>query len=136
MIAVRLLADKPFLNTYISTNRTRLATAYSLAKDFLELHAIPYAPGSNAAFFLWIELRSKYLRNRGKTVEEIKAISMVEGLSIDQEIHSRMMEKKIFLGKGKAFGAEKGGWWRVVFSQDWVYVEEGLKRVIAAVEVD
>ena len=45
---------------------------------------------------------------------------------------ARLMDEKVFIASGEAFAGEECGWFRVVFSQPRVYVEEGLRRVVRA----
>ena len=125
-----MLSDNKFLSFYIPTNQARLSAAYVRATDFLKQHNIPYYPGSNAAFFLWVELRSVYLKNQAK---EAKKLTEEEGREIDEEIQQRLLKKKVALGKGEAYGAEEGGWWRIVFSHPQNYMGQGLKRVWEAI---
>lgn len=47
----------------------------------------------------------------------------------------RLLEQKVFIADGEEFKGEEPGWFRVVFSQPRVYVEEGLRRVMMAFEV-
>jgi bifunctional pyridoxal-dependent enzyme with beta-cystathionase and maltose regulon repressor activities len=50
-------------------------------------------------------------------------------MKVDEEIYAELMKKKLFLGKGKAFGGEKGGWFRIVFTHPQSYLDEGFHRL-------
>ena len=53
---------------------------------------------------------------------------------VDDVTEKRLFANKVFLGSPKNFGSEVGGWWRVVFSHPREYVEEGLRRVVEALQ--
>ena len=128
VIASRLLSDNTFLSFYIKENRSRIAAAYAHVTELLRRHKILHSAGINAAFFLWVELRSVYLRGR----DQSKLLTEEEGAKLDEEINHRLMNSKVYLDMGTTFGAEKGGWWRLVFSHPGRYMKEGLKRVLEA----
>ncbi|KAJ4292727.1 hypothetical protein N0V90_009390 [Kalmusia sp. IMI 367209] len=125
-VAVAILSDSTFLASYISTNQKRLSAAHAHAVNLLREFEIEYLPGTNAAFFLWINLGQKYLQNLG---DAAKGRPMEK---ITDEIFQRLMKKKVYLVLGDAAGAEQPGWFRMVFSQPPESVKEGLKRVMEA----
>ena len=127
-IASRLLSDVVFTSHYIQENRLRISISYSYITTLLKKHDIPYSPGTNVAFFLWVELRSVYLRNRSSSFPLI----VEQGAKLDKEINDKLLEKKVYLDSGMTLGAEKEGWWRLTFAQPESYVDEGLKRVLDA----
>lgn len=48
------------------------------------------------------------------------------------KITRALLEKRVFLASGQDFGAEKPGWFRIVFAHEDYYLQEGLSRIIAA----
>ena len=89
-------------------------------------HNIEYASGSNAAFFLWVDLGKAYLTKhpKRKQSEDITA-----------EIMQALLKQKLYLASGTVFGSETPGVFRIVFSHPKAYIEEALKRMLKAVEV-
>jgi aspartate/methionine/tyrosine aminotransferase len=121
--ALAVLSDSDFLASYIQTNRERISAAHTHAVQLLHKYDIEYMPGVNAAFFLWINLGKKYLQAlgegaRGKSME-----------TITDEIFQLLMKRKVYLVLGDAAGAEEPGWFRMVFTQPPMSVEEGLRRI-------
>jgi aspartate/methionine/tyrosine aminotransferase len=141
LITADILDDDNFTDYYIRTNQARLADAYSFTARSLQEHGIEYAPGANAAFFLWINLGKAYLSRHPEEVAEVgklqvngeTKISELEKPSLTETIFSKLMAKKIFLASGDATGAEEPGWFRLVFSQPRDYLEEGMRRIIDAI---
>ncbi|CEI69019.1 hypothetical protein FVEN_g4205 [Fusarium venenatum] len=121
-VTVNILEDDTFVESYIAENQRRLSAQYIRVVSWARKNQIDYAPGVNAAFFLWVDLGKYYMeRHPGLETDDITDLIM-----------SKMMEKKVFLASGKAFGSEKPGWFRIVFSHNDVYLDLGLERVIEA----
>lgn len=129
-ITASLLSASDFTDTYIHTNQLRLAENYAFATSFLEKHSIPYSPKVNAAFFLWVDLKPVFLKVA--TPEERSK----QGKDLSAAIMARLMAEKVFIANGEAFAGEEWGWFRIVFSQPKEYVEEGLRRMMKAFEVE
>ncbi|KPI45343.1 1-aminocyclopropane-1-carboxylate synthase-like protein 1 [Cyphellophora attinorum] len=121
-----LLEDAEFTDQYIQENAKRLSTAYSQVVAFLRKHKIKYTPGSNAGFFLWVDLGEAYLRKhperRGKC-------------DLTREVMNALLEQKLYLASGEMFGSETPGQFRIVFSHPSEYVDEALERMVKAIEV-
>ncbi|KZF20923.1 PLP-dependent transferase [Xylona heveae TC161] len=147
-LAANVLEDDEFTEYYIRTNRQRLADSFACMADFLKREGIPYYHGSNAAFFMWADLRptSRRVSPKPETLDaSLDAMRLVDevttetppssGASTETEaIMSRLLAKKVFLASGEAFGSEEPGWFRIVFSQPRPYVEEGLRRILEAMK--
>ena len=160
-IAANILEDFDFTDKYIATNNERLAETYCFATNFLKEKGVPYYKGANAGFFLWVDLK-KISRNKpasvektaelfnalevlkdgidhdkGKGIETTKEIMVnsdpKQGKETTKEIMANLLEQKVFLADSDEFGGEEEGWFRIVFSQDRRYVEEGLRRMMMAV---
>lgn len=129
-ITASLLSASDFTDTYIHTNQLLLAENYAFATSFLGKHSIPYSPKVNAAFFLWVDLKPVFLKVA--TPEERSK----QGKDLSAAIMARLMAEKVFIANGEAFAGEESGWFRIVFSQPKEYVEEGLRRMMKAFEVE
>lgn len=120
-----VLENKSFTDRYIQLNRQKLSESYAYAIRFVQERGIEHAPGCNAGFFLWLNLGKKYreLHPDEANTEDI-----------GENVMQCLLQKKVFLASGALFGSEKSGWFRVVFSHQRDYLDEGLQRMVAAVE--
>lgn len=136
-IACNILEDDQFTDEYITTNQKRLGENYALTVKFLLDHGISYYRGSNAAFFVWVDLGGAQRRKKGsdRELEErsIEKSATMGGNQITTEIFEKLLNQRIFLANGEAFGSERPGWFRIVFSQPREYLEEGLERMVKAI---
>ncbi|RSL77939.1 hypothetical protein CEP51_008642 [Fusarium floridanum] len=123
-VTINLLEDDTFVESYMTENRKKLAAQYERAVSWAKKNDITYAPGVNAAFFLWVDLGKAYKARHA--VEDDKDIT---GL-----VMKKLLEKKVFLASGEAFGSEKPGWFRIVFSHPDEYLDMGLERVVEALQ--
>jgi aspartate/methionine/tyrosine aminotransferase len=117
------LTDDPWVDAYIAENRRLLADSHAHVVAWARARAIQYAPGVNAAFFLWVDLGTAYRRGTGRPVAD---------RDIDDVVNDALLRNRVFLASGVKFGSEKPGWFRIVFSQERSYLDEGLKRIVAA----
>lgn len=149
-----LLDDKPFLDAYLTTNSARLGANYRLTIDFLRANNIAYFAGSNAAIFLWVDLRRRLLPPRlrgGATVPEAAfalgsvAATTTTRPTTSDSLRDTLIERQhlldatckrrgVWIGNGLNFTPEEVGWFRVVFSAREDVLQEGLRRFLAAVE--
>lgn len=121
-VVANILEDDAWVEQYISENRSRLSRQYQRVVAWAKRHEIPYAPGVNAAFFFWVDLGRVYRAHHAVTDEE----------DIEELVSKALLNHKVFLACGKDFGSEKPGWFRIVFSHNDAYLDEGLDRVISA----
>ncbi|KAK2728232.1 hypothetical protein CKAH01_11226 [Colletotrichum kahawae] len=124
-IAANILEDEKWSNSFILENRTRLASRYQLMVRWANSHGIPYAPGTNAAFFLWADLGSVWKKHNSGTVTDEE---------LDDFLIELFLKHKVYVSSGKDFGSERAGWFRIVFSQDEVQLLTGLERVATALK--
>ncbi|EXA31197.1 hypothetical protein FOVG_17515 [Fusarium oxysporum f. sp. pisi HDV247] len=122
-IAANILEDSLWKDAYIVENQKRLSKQYEFVIRWARDNHISHAPGVNAAFFVWLDLGSYYQRNHPE-------------MDVKQSHHitKALLEKKVFLASGADFGSEKPGWFRIVFAHEDHYLQEGLTRIIAALE--
>ncbi|RGP59475.1 hypothetical protein FLONG3_11169 [Fusarium longipes] len=121
-VTVNILEDDAFVESYVAENQRKLSAQYTRVVTWARKNQIDYAPGVNAAFFLWVDLGKAYMERHPQ----------LETNDITDLVMSKLMEKKIFLASGKAFGSEKPGWFRIVFSHADEYLDLGLGRVMEA----
>lgn len=127
-VVAKILSDDTWTDNYIKVNQQRLSESYSFVVKFLKQHQISYAPGANAGFFLWVDLGKIYLEKHPDRKSE-------DGSSeLTHEIMTALLKHKVYISSGLAFGAETPGLFRIVFSHPTEYLEEGLERLIRAIE--
>lgn len=124
-ITAAILNDDAFTDRYIQLNREKLSQAHEFTTRLLQTHNIEYLRGCNAGFFLWINLGKKYL--------EVNPAMDAASIDLTETIMQKLLDKKVFLASGAAFGSEKPGWFRVVFAHPIPFLEEAMKRILAAI---
>ncbi|KAF4972381.1 hypothetical protein FSARC_1040 [Fusarium sarcochroum] len=123
-VTVNVLEDDDFVAFYTAENKRRLSVQYERVVSWAKKNAIDYAPGVNAAFFLWVDLGKAY-----------KALHPeLEAKDVTDLVMNKLMERKVFLASGQVFGSEKPGWFRIVFSHPDEYLDLGLQRVMEALQ--
>ncbi|KAK6818988.1 hypothetical protein RU639_008018 [Aspergillus parasiticus] len=120
-----LLEDVDFTDEYIRLNREKLSENYSFVVQQLKSNGIEYSTGANAAFFIWMDLGKKY-RELHPEVKDDEDVS--------ETVMDLLLQKKVFLASGSLFGSERGGWYRIVFSQPQEYLNEAVRRIMAALK--
>jgi aspartate/methionine/tyrosine aminotransferase len=121
-VSANILEDTAWVQSYTAENRRKLSERYEVVTTWARENNITYAPGVNVAFFIWVNLGKAYQsRHPGAQTE-----------SIDSEVMTALLEKRVFLASGKQFGSEWPGWFRIVFAHDIKYLERGLGRVLEA----
>jgi aspartate/methionine/tyrosine aminotransferase len=139
-IACKILENDEWTAWYIKENQKRLSENYALTIKSLNEYDIPYYQRSNAAFFVWVDLgEATRRRRRSGTVTTIADLSIGDGDGKESndtttDIMAKLLEQRVFLASGKAFGSERPGWFRIVFSQPREYLENGLGRMLKAIE--
>ncbi|OOF93287.1 hypothetical protein ASPCADRAFT_7519 [Aspergillus carbonarius ITEM 5010] len=123
-ITATMLADDEFTDRYIALNREKLALAHAFLVGLLKKHGIEYERGCNAGFFVWVDLGKKYLENHPEEKEE--------GSEFTDMLYGRLMENRVHLASGTAYGAEQPGWFRVVFAHPETWMEEAVRRIVRA----
>jgi aspartate/methionine/tyrosine aminotransferase len=123
-IACNLLEDKAWVDAYLLENRRRLAEHYRIVTHWAAEHGIEFEGGVNAGFFLWLNFGDAY-----RARHELQVTTNVEA-----EITRAFLKAKVFVAPGSSFGAEKPGWFRLVFSMAKPALEEGLSRILWALD--
>lgn len=120
--AANFLDDEAWVDMYVKENRQQLAENYKYVTSWAKKNDIEYAPGVNAAFFLWVNLGKAYGASHQTTESDL-----------DQDSMAALLRERVFLASGVQFGSEKPGWFRIVFSQKREYLDMGLQRIVAAI---
>jgi aspartate/methionine/tyrosine aminotransferase len=121
-VTANFLDDDEWADSYLAENSRKLESAYVYVTNWAKENNIEYAPGVNAAFFLWVDLGKAYRRNNPTMGEE----------HLDQFVMNALLSKRVFLASGMQFGAERPGWFRIVFSHSREYLGLGLQRILEA----
>lgn len=117
---INLLSDKNWVDWYLAENQRLLSAGHETVAKWAMTQHIEYEIGSNAGFFLWVNLGKKYMENH-KSIDDLNAAIM-----------SALLEQGVFLADGARFGSKKPGWFRIVFAHDAEYVDQGLSRITQA----
>lgn len=123
-LTANILDDKDWHMSYLAQNREKLAHKYRIVTEWAKENAVPYMPGVNAGFFLWVDLGAMYRQRHPEAVIG----------DIDEVVMQALLSKRVFLASGKAFGSEVLGWFRIIFSHEEAYLREGLRRIVEAIE--
>ncbi|KAM5476028.1 hypothetical protein MauCBS54593_000711 [Microsporum audouinii] len=126
-IASSILEDDAFTNNYITVNQRKLSESYAFVAQAMQDHGIEYATGCNASFFIWVNLGKTYLRNKRTTRRDETPTDLT------RTVMEELKAKRVFLADGTAFGSEKPGWFRIVFSHPRPFLDEALGRIMAAI---
>lgn len=112
-----MLEDRVWCRSFVDSSRSKLSQAHRHVTSQLKAMNIKYLPGSNAGFFVWIDL-SPYLP------------SELDG-ELNQEfaLAKRLREAGVFLHPREEHSLEPG-WFRIVYTQDPRTVTEGLQRYV------
>lgn len=84
-----------------------------------------YYPGSNAGFFIWVDLRP-YLPRSSEG-------NQWEG---ESKLINKLIENKVFMTNGQLLAAEEPGWFRMIFSLDQRIIKAGLERVFKVIGIE
>lgn len=122
-VTAGMLEDEAWHTTYLAKNTEKLAHNYRIVTSWAKKNAVPYMPGVNAGFFLWVDLGAVYRRRRPEAATG----------DIAEVVMQALLGTKVFLASGATFGSEVPGWFRIVFSHEEGYLKEGLGRIIEAV---
>lgn len=114
-IGIAMLENKAWRDAYIKYMRSSLAKAYRHVTKGLREMGVKYLRGSNAGFFIYIDL-SPYLPTE------------LEGeANAEFALAKKLRDANVFLHPREEHSLEPG-WFRVVYSHDEATVTEGLRR--------
>ncbi|KAF2724791.1 PLP-dependent transferase [Polychaeton citri CBS 116435] len=118
LVAVRMLEDDKWQDEFFALSRSRLSHCNKLCRSYLDSKGIKYLPGSNAGFFMWVDLRSHLQQKEGE-----------DAWDAEQRLYDRFFAHKIYVNNGKLLNADEPGWFRLIFVQDDETLKEGFKRM-------
>lgn len=115
----KLLHDKEWISKeFLPENRCRLKAAHSYLTGELRNMGVPYL-GRPATLYIWADFR-KYLRES----------SFQEELSL----WKCFLRHKVVLSCGQAFSCTTPGWFRIVFADQQLHLQLGMKRIKEALK--
>lgn len=120
-IATLMLENFEWQDSFLSHSRHKLAERNMMCRGLLEKHGIDYRQGSNAGFFLWIDLRP-WLPTVAADEDPWKA---------EDELTQKLFKAKVFITSGKELSAECPGFYRFIFTQEGDVVTEALRRYVS-----
>ncbi|EQK99772.1 Pyridoxal phosphate-dependent transferase, major region, subdomain 1 [Ophiocordyceps sinensis CO18] len=112
-IGAAMLEDRKWCRDFIDSSRRKLAAAYRHATQGLRDIGVDYLAGSNAGFFVWIDL-SPYLPGSLEGEPEFA-------------LAKKLTNAGVFLHPREEHSL-KPGWFRMVYTQDPAVVTEGIRR--------
>ncbi|CAM1506360.1 Fc.00g060010.m01.CDS01 [Cosmosporella sp. VM-42] len=115
-IGIAMLEDRKWCRAFVQSSREKLAKAYRHITQGLKEIGVDYLSGSNAGFFIWVDL-SPYLP------EDLNG-----GVNVEFALAEKLREAGVFLHPGEEHSL-KPGWFRMVYTQDPRTVTEGLQRI-------
>lgn len=116
-VAIAMLEDEEWMDGFLRSSRARLEHNNVKVRKMLDDLGIKYYLGSNAGFFIWVDLRD-FLKEGG------------DKWDAEAELLERIKENRAYMTAGGAMAAEEPGWFRLIFSLDERVIEEGLRRLI------
>ncbi|XP_033491586.2 1-aminocyclopropane-1-carboxylate synthase-like protein 1 [Epinephelus lanceolatus] len=109
----QLLQDREWINEeFLSENRSRLKAAHSYVTGELQSLGVPFLDRP-AALYVWADLR-KYLR--------------VASFEEELGLWKGFIRHKVLLSCGQAFSCSTPGWFRIIFADQQLHLQLGLKR--------
>jgi aspartate/methionine/tyrosine aminotransferase len=114
MLATAMLEDREWCRQFLHTIQERLSAAFRHVTDGLQQIGVKYLPGSNAGFFIWVDL-SPYLPDTGTQQER------------EFQLAQKLVDKGVSLHPGEEHSIEPG-WFRFVYTTTPDVVSEGLRR--------
>ncbi|KAB8337221.1 hypothetical protein FH972_021523 [Carpinus fangiana] len=121
-IAATMLENEEWLASFIQTSQKTLSARNALCRSILDSKGIKYQPGSNAGFFLWIDL-SPWLKPSGPDTEYKDAWEAEDALT------KSLVEGGVFINGGKSLSSDTPGRFRIIFSHPEASLHEGFARL-------
>jgi aspartate/methionine/tyrosine aminotransferase len=127
-VVAQMLEDRAFTIKYLRKNRHRLNAAYKLVTGLLEKYSIPFATGTHAGLFVWVDLGHAYRRHHNLKQTDI------DDKAVAYRIREALYTHKVYLAWGGNFDSETPGMFRVSFAHPSKYIEEGFRRIELALQ--
>ncbi|KAL4788776.1 pyridoxal phosphate-dependent transferase [Aspergillus venezuelensis] len=126
-ITTSILGNDAFTDAYIAANREKLSESHAFLVGLLKKQGIEYSRGCNAGFFLWVNLGKKYREARPDVQLEAQSLEFTDML------FQGLLDNKVYLAHGTAYGSENPGWFRLVFAHPLPWLEEAMRRILGAI---
>ncbi|CAG9982668.1 unnamed protein product [Clonostachys byssicola] len=123
-LTTAFLEDQQWSDSYIAENRRRMSEQYVVVTAWAKKYGIPYTPGANAAFFLWLDLGAYFRALHPQFCH----------MDIQSVITKALLDRKVYVASGKDYGSEKVGWYRIVFTYKLPYLTKGLDRIVSGLQ--
>ncbi|OJI97000.1 hypothetical protein ASPVEDRAFT_122161 [Aspergillus versicolor CBS 583.65] len=127
-ITAAVLSDDVFTDGYIAANRELLSRSHAFLVSILRENGIDYSRGCNAGFFVWVNLGKRYL-------ELHPGCGCGQGPELTDLLFQKMLDGKVYVAHGTAYGAERPGWFRLVFSHPLPWLQEAMVRILRALNI-
>ena len=127
-VVAQMLEDRAFTIKYLRKNRHPLNAAYTLVTNLLEKYSIPFATGTHAGLFVWVDLGRAYRRHHNLKQTDI------DDIAVAYRIREALYTHKVYLAWGGNFDSETPGMFRVSFAHPSKYIEEGFRRIELALQ--
>jgi 1-aminocyclopropane-1-carboxylate synthase len=114
VLATAILEDREWCRQFLKISHDRLSAAFHHVTSGLQQMGVEYLRGTNAGFFLWVNL-SPFLPSVGTQQER------------EFQLAQKMVEKGVYLHPGEEHAMDPG-WFRLVYSTSPDIVSEGLRR--------
>ncbi|KAL4947214.1 1-aminocyclopropane-1-carboxylate synthase [Aspergillus filifer] len=126
-ITASILGNDEFTDAYIAANREKLSESHAFLVGLLKKQGIEYSRGCNAGFFLWVNLGKKYREARPDVQLDAQSLEFTDML------FQRLLDNKVYVAHGTAYGSENPGWFRLVFAHPLPWLEEAMRRILGAI---
>ncbi|KAK7433176.1 hypothetical protein QQZ08_000107 [Neonectria magnoliae] len=119
-IGTAMLEDRRWCRAFIASSREKLAAAHAHVTRGLRDMGVRYLAGSNAGFFVWVDLSPYLPAELGGEADAEFALAR------------KLMDAGVFLHPREEHSL-RPGWFRLVYTQDAKTVTEGLRRIKIAI---
>jgi aspartate/methionine/tyrosine aminotransferase len=126
-ITASILGNDAFTDAYIRANREKLSASHAFLVGLLQKQGIEYSRGCNAGFFVWVNLGKKYLEAHPHLQLD------AQGLKFTDMLFQRLLDNKVFVAHGTAYGSDNPGCFRLVFEHPFPWLEEAIRRILRAI---
>ncbi|KAF3936585.1 hypothetical protein ABW19_dt0206426 [Dactylella cylindrospora] len=132
-----ILNDTEYLDSFVAKNQEKLGNQYQTLVSWFKKNDIPFVQGSNAGFFVWVDLR-RYLakvklppENDGKINNGKTNIPGAPpgAQKRDKMLWDKIVDGGVYIASAEMFFGEEHGWYRFSFSTNKEELELGLGRL-------
>ncbi|KAG9962673.1 PLP-dependent transferase, partial [Aureobasidium melanogenum] len=122
LFATQMLEDEEWKTWFLAKSRSVLKERYEKCTHILDEYGIEYSPGSNAGFFLWVNLHPF-----------LDMTAYKDEWAAEDALAAKMEHNGVYITKGSLLQAEQAGWFRIIFAQEDDVMQEGFKRLFNAI---